>query len=82
MSVASVLKKSDSRITAAKSAIEAAAMTSWPNIVERLSESLSTGMRTPSDVELSTTAMNTGERTKPAASRAKPAVSATAKDTA
>ena len=53
-------KKSDSRMTVAKSAIVAPAITSWPNVEPTSPASLSTGMTTPSEVAESTIATNSG----------------------
>ena len=53
-------KKSESRITVAKSAIVPAAMTSWPKVEPISSASLSTGTSTPSEVADSTMATNSG----------------------
>ena len=58
--------RSESRITAPKSAIEEAAITSWPKVEEICPESFSTGTSTPSEVALSSTARNTGCFTTPA----------------
>ena len=65
-------KNSDSRMIAPKSAIEAAAITSWPKLEPMLPESLSTGTITPSEVATSTIATNSGDLTKPPACRPKP----------
>jgi hypothetical protein len=73
-------KNSDSRMIAPKSAIEAAAITSWPKSDPMLSESLSTGTITPSEVDTSTIAMKSGDLTKPPASSARPARLAIAND--
>ena len=56
-----------SRMIAPKSAIEPAAMASWPKVDEISPASLSTGMITPSEVAQSTTATNSGVSTSPAA---------------
>ena len=60
-------KNSDSRMIAAKSAIEPAAMTSWPSADSILPVSLSTGISTPSDVEPSAMATSSGVSTRPVA---------------
>ena len=56
----SPVKNSDSRMIAAKSAIEPPAITSWPSVVSISPASLSTGISTPSDVEPSAIATSSG----------------------
>ena len=65
-------KKSESRITVAKSAIVPAAMTSCPKVEPISSASLSTGTRTPSEVADSTMATNSGCEASPPAFSASP----------
>ncbi len=65
----------------AKSAIEAAATTSWPNGDSIRPESLSTGTTTPSEVAESTIAMNRALLTWSVACRMPPATSAIANET-
>ena len=74
-------KNSDSRMIAPKSAIEAAAITSWPKLEEMLPESLSTGTITPSEVATSTIATNSGDLTKPPACRPRPTTIAITNET-
>jgi hypothetical protein len=56
-----------SRMIAAKSAIEPPAITSWPSADSMRPESLSTGIRTPSDVDPSAIATSSGVCTSPLA---------------
>jgi hypothetical protein len=58
-------KNSDSRMIAPKSAIEAAAITSWPKLELMLPESFKPGTITPSEVATSTMATNSGDLTNP-----------------
>ena len=74
-------KKSDSRITVAKSAIVAPATTSCPNVEEISPESFSTGTTTPSEVDDKTIAMKRGWLTQPAFFRTRPATIAITNDT-
>ena len=60
-------KNSESRITAPKSAIDAAARTSCPNRLVSSPTSLSTGMITPSEVPQRMIATSSGVSTRPAA---------------
>ena len=66
----------------AKSATEAAAMTSWPNSVSVFPASLSTGITTPSDVAARTIATKSASLTTPVAARTTPSASAIANETA
>ena len=68
--------------TEAKSAIDAAAMTSWPKRDETSPESCSTGTITPSEVEARMIAISSGSSAIPARSRTKPAASASASESA
>ncbi len=70
-----------SRMIAAKSAIEPAAMTSCPSADSMRPESLSTGIRTPSDVEPSAIATSSGVCTSPLAPSASETPTAIANDT-
>jgi hypothetical protein len=74
-------KNSESRMIEPKSAIEAAAMTSSPRLELMLPESFSTGKITPSAVATRTTAMNSGDFTKPPDRRPIPIRIAMANDT-
>jgi hypothetical protein len=65
-------KNSASRTIGPNSAIDPAAIMSWPKLVTRLPESLSTGKITPSEVATSTIATNSGDFTNPPASRPRP----------
>ena len=72
---------SDSRITAPKSAIDAAAMISWPVAPPSWPESLSTGTTSPSDVEHRMIAMSSGAEANPPAASSSATTTAIAKDT-
>ncbi len=80
--VASRENSSVSSNTEAKSAIDAAAITSWPKRDLASPASWSTGTITPSEVEARMTAISSGESTIPAAYRAKAAPSASASEIA
>ena len=67
---------------APKSAIVAAPMISWPNVVETSPASFSTGMRTPREVAQRMIATSRGVSTMPTAPRPMPATSASANDSA
>ena len=75
-------KRNDSSSTETKSAIEAAAITSWPKRVVDSPASWSTGTITPSEVEVRITASSSGSSPMPAKSSAKPAISASTSDAA
>ena len=74
-------KNSDSKTIEPNSAIEAAAITSWPKLLVMLPESLSTGKITPSEVATSTIATNSGDLTNPPAFSPRPTMIATTKET-
>ena len=61
----SPVKKSESRMIAPKSAIEPAAITSWPSVEPLSPASLSTGISTPSEVATSAIATSSGASTSP-----------------
>ena len=69
-------KNSERRITVAKSAIEAAVMTSWPNGLSVRCASFSTATTIPNDVAASTMATSSGASTNSTASN--PSATATA----
>ncbi len=71
-------KKSESRMTAPKSAIVTPAIVSWPSGRSAAPASLRTGTTSPSEVAASAMATNNGLLTHPAASKANPAASPTA----
>ena len=75
-------KNSDSRITAPKSAIDAAATTSWPASPSIASASLRTGTTSPSDVAHSVIATSSGAVVSPVAAMATPRPIAIANDSA
>ena len=75
-------KKSESRITVAKSAIVPAAMTSCPKVEPISSESLSSGTSTPSEVADSTMATNSGWEARPPAFSSSPTTIASTRETA
>ena len=74
-------KNTESRMIAPKSAIDAAAITSWPKFELMLPESFSTGTITPSEVATSTIATNSGDFTKPPACKPIPSTIAITNDT-
>jgi hypothetical protein len=76
------VKNSDSRMIAAKSAIEPPASTSRPSGVSIRRESLSTGISTPSDVDPSAIATSSGVSTSPPAANANDTPAAIAIDSA
>ena len=80
--LASREKSSDSSTIVATSAIEAAAITSWPKSDFARPASLSTGITTPSEVADRAIATNTGSPTRPAASSPSPTSSAIANESA
>ena len=65
--LASREKKSESRMTAPKSATLAAAITSWPNGVDASPASFNTGTTNPNEVASRMMPINSGLRTRPAA---------------
>ncbi len=71
-----------SRSTEAKSAIEAAAITSWPKRVEISPESWSTGTITPSEVDARMIAISKGASAIPASFSTRPATTASPSETA
>ncbi len=73
-------KNSESRITAPKSAMDAAAMISCPVRPVACPESLSTGTTSPSEVAHRMIATSSGDEVKPAADSASPASTASAND--
>ena len=73
-------KKTESRITAPKSAIVPAAITSWPKVVSIWPLSLSTGIRTPSEVAQSVIAISSGVSIRPVARRRTATVIASANE--
>ncbi len=81
-SVESREKSKERRMTAAKSPIDAPANTSWPSCDSLCPPSFSTGITRPSDVDVRITAASSGDLTRPAASNATPATSASTSDTA
>ena len=70
MPVASREKNSESRMMAPKSAIDDAAITSWPKPVEISPVSFSSGTSTPSEVAVRMIATSSGVSPSPAASSA------------
>ena len=71
-----------SKSTEAKSAIDEAAMTSWPNREDDSPESWSTGTITPSEVEARMIAISSGSSAIPARSSTRPATTASPRETA
>ena len=75
-------KNSDSRMIAPKSAIDAAAMISWPKVEAISPASLSTGTSTPSDVAHRMIATSSGVSTSPPALSSSDTATAIANDSA
>ena len=65
----------------AKSATDAAAMTSWPKVLSLRPASLSTGMTTPSEVAERTIARKSASSTTPVTESSTPMASAIANET-